>query len=324
MRMFLVASCLFTAAAHGGVQVYAMNGLARPLEGQDELIVFDTEDPSGFAVIGATGVDNIGFGGLDFDADGNLWAYASFYKSTGGAAAGLYRVDPATGAATIQGKASLQSLQDIAFNPVDAVLYGINSQNNVSSLYTIDMTSGAVIKVGPFTGLPAQNHVMGFAIDSAGNFYIQELNNDRIYKGSGLALTQLYQLPQDTNFSQGMTIDWSSDDRGYHAAVGYGEFPHYFSQVNTFATDGSAYTLGPDFGEELGDGLPPVEPGDLAIRPGAGCYADFTGEGDLDLFDFLEYVNAFNASEDRADCTEEGALDFFDFLCFSNAFNEGC
>jgi hypothetical protein len=54
------------------------------------------------------------------------------------------------------------------------------------------------------------------------------------------------------------------------------------------------------------------------------CYPDFTGEGDLDLFDFLEYVNAFNAGEDRADCTGEGDLDFFDFLCFTNAFNEGC
>jgi probable HAF family extracellular repeat protein len=54
------------------------------------------------------------------------------------------------------------------------------------------------------------------------------------------------------------------------------------------------------------------------------CYPDFTGEGDLDLFDFLEYVNAFNDGEDRADCTGEGALDLFDFLCFVNAFNDGC
>jgi hypothetical protein len=55
-----------------------------------------------------------------------------------------------------------------------------------------------------------------------------------------------------------------------------------------------------------------------------GCYPDFTGEGDLDLFDFLAYVNSFNDAEDRADCTEDGALDFFDFLCFANAFNDGC
>jgi hypothetical protein len=58
--------------------------------------------------------------------------------------------------------------------------------------------------------------------------------------------------------------------------------------------------------------------------PVSGCYADFTGDSTLDLFDFLAYVNAFNSGEDRADCSGEGALDLFDFLCFVNAFNEGC
>jgi hypothetical protein len=54
------------------------------------------------------------------------------------------------------------------------------------------------------------------------------------------------------------------------------------------------------------------------------CYPDFTGDGTLDLFDFLSYVNAFNSGEDRADCTGDGLLDLFDFLCFVNAFSEGC
>jgi hypothetical protein len=55
-----------------------------------------------------------------------------------------------------------------------------------------------------------------------------------------------------------------------------------------------------------------------------GCYADFTGDGVLDLFDFLGYVNAFNGGEEGAECDGSGALDLFDFLCFVNAFNEGC
>jgi hypothetical protein len=54
------------------------------------------------------------------------------------------------------------------------------------------------------------------------------------------------------------------------------------------------------------------------------CYADFTGDGVLDLFDFLGYVNAFNAGEGGADCDGNGVLDLFDFLCFVNAFNAGC
>jgi hypothetical protein len=54
------------------------------------------------------------------------------------------------------------------------------------------------------------------------------------------------------------------------------------------------------------------------------CYADFTGEGVLDLFDFLAFVNSFNAGEGKANCDNEGGLDLFDFLCFTNAFNAGC
>jgi hypothetical protein len=55
-----------------------------------------------------------------------------------------------------------------------------------------------------------------------------------------------------------------------------------------------------------------------------GCYPDFTGDGTLDLFDFLGYVNAFNAQDPEADCDSDGSFSLFDFLCFVNAFNEGC
>lgn len=54
------------------------------------------------------------------------------------------------------------------------------------------------------------------------------------------------------------------------------------------------------------------------------CYPDFTGEGDLDLFDFLQFVNEFNDQTDRADCEDDDLYDLFDFLCFVNAFNAGC
>ncbi len=54
------------------------------------------------------------------------------------------------------------------------------------------------------------------------------------------------------------------------------------------------------------------------------CYPDFNTDGAVDLFDFLAFVNAFNAGNLATDCTEDGALDLFDFLCFVNAFNAGC
>jgi hypothetical protein len=54
------------------------------------------------------------------------------------------------------------------------------------------------------------------------------------------------------------------------------------------------------------------------------CYPDLDGTGTLDLFDFLAFVNLFNASDPEADCDASGSLDLFDFLCFANAFNTGC
>ena len=67
--------------------------------------------------------------------------------------------------------------------------------------------------------------------------------------------------------------------------------------------------------------------GDIAVTmlgTMAQCYPDFTGDGTLDLFDFLAYVNAFNAADPAAECNGDGSLDLFDFLCFVNAFNAGC
>jgi hypothetical protein len=62
----------------------------------------------------------------------------------------------------------------------------------------------------------------------------------------------------------------------------------------------------------------------IDAQGGDACYPDFTGDGALDLFDFLEYANAFNAGDEAADCTNDNTLDLFDFLCFVNAFDAGC
>ncbi len=61
------------------------------------------------------------------------------------------------------------------------------------------------------------------------------------------------------------------------------------------------------------------------------CYADCdlsTGQGTLDIFDFLCFGNKFAANDPYAcDCdtsTGPGMCDIFDFLCFGNAFDAGC
>jgi hypothetical protein len=68
----------------------------------------------------------------------------------------------------------------------------------------------------------------------------------------------------------------------------------------------------------------PSEARYINIRDAVPCYADFNADGDLNLFDFLAYVTAFNAKSPEANCVKDESWDLFDFLCFTNTFNEGC
>ncbi|MEQ8844606.1 MAG: GC-type dockerin domain-anchored protein [Phycisphaerales bacterium] len=54
------------------------------------------------------------------------------------------------------------------------------------------------------------------------------------------------------------------------------------------------------------------------------CPADFDGDGDLTLFDFLAFQSAFDLGEARADFDGDGSLTLFDFLAFQSAFDQGC
>jgi|GEM_PF-4725423 len=65
----------------------------------------------------------------------------------------------------------------------------------------------------------------------------------------------------------------------------------------------------------------------LVIEPSVGaepCYADFDGDGELTIFDFLAFQNAFVDGTLAADCDGDGGMSIFDFLCFQNAFAAGC
>ncbi len=51
--------------------------------------------------------------------------------------------------------------------------------------------------------------------------------------------------------------------------------------------------------------------------------ADLTGDGRLDIFDFLAFQNAFDAGDFLADFDGDRELTLFDFLAFQNAFDGG-
>jgi len=56
----------------------------------------------------------------------------------------------------------------------------------------------------------------------------------------------------------------------------------------------------------------------------ADCPADLDGDGELTVFDFLEFQNLFAAGDLTADFDGDGELTIFDFLEFQNLFVLGC
>ena len=60
-------------------------------------------------------------------------------------------------------------------------------------------------------------------------------------------------------------------------------------------------------------------------QPGqTDCRADIDGDGQLTIFDFLEFQNLFDAGDPAADFDGDGDLTLFDFLTFQNEFDVGC
>ena len=75
----------------------------------------------------------------------------------------------------------------------------------------------------------------------------------------------------------------------------------------------------------IGDPNVVSDPATVVLRvSAASCPADFTGDGGLNFFDFVSFLDAFNAGDPAADFNGDGVLNFFDFPEYINAFNAGC
>jgi len=62
----------------------------------------------------------------------------------------------------------------------------------------------------------------------------------------------------------------------------------------------------------------------ICLTAAATCRADLDGDGELTIFDFLAFQNAFDAGDPIADFDGDGMLTIFDFLAFQNEFDAGC
>jgi len=57
---------------------------------------------------------------------------------------------------------------------------------------------------------------------------------------------------------------------------------------------------------------------------GIACAADFNGDGELNVLDFVAFQIAWQAGDERADVNGDGVLDVLDFVAFQGVFLEGC
>ena len=64
--------------------------------------------------------------------------------------------------------------------------------------------------------------------------------------------------------------------------------------------------------------------GELRIEVMSTCPADFDGDGQATVFDFLAFQNLFEAGDPLADLDGDGDLTLFDFVEFQDRFAAGC
>ncbi|MCW5757286.1 MAG: hypothetical protein KIT54_08635 [Phycisphaeraceae bacterium] len=59
-------------------------------------------------------------------------------------------------------------------------------------------------------------------------------------------------------------------------------------------------------------------------RPGPGCPADINGDCQLDLLDWIHFGRLWRQQDPKADFDGDGEFTVFDYLAFQNAFDAGC
>ena len=122
--------------------------------------------------------------------------------------------------------------------------------------------------------------------------------------------------------TSGGAVRWSSPQtfaqNANTNALRWGMMYNFWFTANVGPADGQA-TLG-----LFKPGTPTSLALSLRVPADVPCRADFNGDGQVDFFDYLDFVAAFNDEDPSADFNGDGQVDFFDYLDFVEAFDEGC
>lgn len=241
-----------------------LNGTSTPAN-INTIETFNPATPATRTVVGQTTPGtSILFTGLEFGGiGGGLFAWAGT-----GAFAGLSSINQTTGAATLVGANTLAGVQDLSWNPVTNQMIALVSVSNTSpiELHSVNLSTGATTLVGTVSGITG-GLTVGLAHDAQGNAYVHDIIGDRVHKlDATFASVASAVLPGNTNFSQGMTIDWSGSGLGYMAAIGNAVPSGFFSELWTLNTATMTVSVVGTFGTAPPT-FPTFEGGDLAIKP---------------------------------------------------------
>jgi hypothetical protein len=202
---------------------------------------------------------------------------------------------------------------------------GRNNQHHGGS----SAIDGFLARVGPsgavewmtYLGGSGEEAALRVATDAAGAALVSGTTESADFEGRDNAFYGVFDAYVARVPAPGM-IEWMSyvggvgDDGGFGIAISADGNPLLTGRTNSIDFAGKNNMF--HGGESWGDAFL------LELGVAATCYPDLDGNGVLDLFDFLEFVNMFNAADPVADCDHSGVLDLFDFLCFVNGFDAGC
>ena len=198
------------------------------------------------------------------------------------------------------------------------------------------------------------NDVLGFSVDTFGALgiipgspffspgdspaYITVSPDSRfVYAGHGRdATVQGFGIDQANGALTALGVSFDVGGQGTLGTVGTLSLPagnFLFVTDNSTSLDGMSgiYSFRiEDTGDitQIGDIVmtPGSQPDNFVVwQPGGNdCRADLDGDGQLTIFDFLEFQNLFDAGDLAADFDGDRDLTIFDFLAFQNEFDAGC
>jgi hypothetical protein len=95
------------------------------------------------------------------------------------------------------------------------------------------------------------------------------------------------------------------------------------------STTGGVFELGGTIGQP--DASDTMSGGDFELTGGfwatvnvVPCLVDLTGDGNVDIFDVLAFVDAYNNADLIVDYNGDNVINIFDVLAFVDLYNAGC